>query len=203
VPDEQPGFLKSVFSAFAVVTAWVFVVGWAYLHTFFQFFGINTASLDFPVYHYCVFCFTQFVAFSSSGIALGILLLLLVLITWAGVQTTRKALAVAIGCGYLIIFWAGFHLATEHARTKAISVMGLDSPQPHILLEFEAVRTFQHDDLAKMLGSPDLRLLLETNDQLYVFVPVNTSDPHFSINVATIDRHQTPFSMRITKVQEK
>jgi hypothetical protein len=200
--SEQPtGFLKSVVSAFALVTAWVFVVGWAYLHTYYAYFGVNIDSLDFPVYHYFVFCYTQFVAFRWSGLGIAVLLLAFFLITWAGTQTVQKWLAVLIGCAYLFMFWAGFQLAVRNGETAAMENMGLRSPLPEIMLEFGDEKRFQYAATEKTVNSSDLRLLLETKDQLFVFVPVDTTAPKIHVSVLVIDRHEAPLSMRLVTVK--
>ena len=56
---------------------------------------------------------------------------------------------------------------------------------------------------AEALDSADLRLLLETEDDLFVFTPVDTSQGTVSVRVITIDRHSVPVSMRITTVDTK
>jgi hypothetical protein len=195
-PGRETGFLKSVVSSFALVTAWVFVIGWTYLHTYYVYFGVNIDSLDFPLYHHFVFCYAQFVAFSWSGIGIALLLLAFFLLTWAGTQTTRKAFAVLICCAYLFMFWAGFQLAVRNGRTAAIHDMGLSSPLPRIMLEFGDAKKIQYSDTEEAVNSSDLRLLLETKDQLFVFVPVDTTAPKVYVNVLEIDRHEVPLSMR-------
>ena len=179
--SEKPtGFLKSVVSAFALVTAWVFVVGWAYLHTYYAYFGVNVDSLDFPVYHYFVFCYTQFVAFSWSGVGIAVLLLAFFLTTWAGTQTVRKAWAVLICCAYIVMFWAGFELAVSNGKMAAMHDMGLRSPLPEVMLELGALQKVQYAATEAAVNSDRLRLLLETKDQLFVFVPVDTAGPEGS-----------------------
>jgi len=126
------------------VTAWVFVVGWAYLHTYYAYFGVNVDSLDFPVYHYFVFCYTQFVAFSWSGLSIAFLLLAFFLITWTGTQTVRKSLALLISCAYLFMFWAGFQLAVYNGKTAAMHNMGLDR------LALVAPENFPHPEARMM-----------------------------------------------------
>jgi hypothetical protein len=197
--DEKPGFLKSVVSAFGLVTAWVFVVGWAYLHAYYVYFGLNIDSLDFPVYHYFVFCYTQFVGFSWSGVGIGAVLFAFFLVTWAGTQTVRKGRAVLISCAYLFMFWAGFHLAVRNGKSAAIHDMGLHSPLPLIALELPEQKEKEIHDGAteEALNSSDLRLLLETKDQLFVFVPVDTNGQSVRVSVLAVDREITPLSMRI------
>ncbi len=200
--SEKPtGFLKSVVSAFALVTAWVFVVGWAYLHTYYAYFGVNVDSLDFPVYHYFVFCYTQFVAFSWSGVGIAVLLLAFFLTTWAGTQTVRKAWAVLICCAYIVMFWAGFELAVSNGKMAAMHDMGLRSPLPEVMLELGALQKVQYAATEAAVNSDRLRLLLETKDQLFVFVPVDTAGPKVQVSVLEIDRHEVPMSMRRVTVK--
>jgi hypothetical protein len=201
--DKKPGFLKSVVSAFGLVTAWVFVVGWAYLHAYYAYFGVNVDSLDFPAYHYLIFCYTQFVTFSWSGVGIAAVLFAFFLITWAGTQTVRKAWAVLISCTYLFMFWAGFHLAVRNGKNAAVHNMGLRSPLPLITLELakEKKKEIQDGATEEALGSSDLRLLLETKEQLFVFVPVDTTSQSVRVSVLAIDRQETPLSMRVVTVR--
>ncbi len=199
--EHPTGFLKSVVSAFALVTAWIFVVGWAYLHTYYAYFGVNVDSLDFPVYHFFVFCYTQFVAFTWSGLGIAILLLAFFLITWIGTQTTRRSLALLISCAYLFMFWAGFQLAVYNGKVAALHNVGLRSPLPEIMLEFESTKKIQYSAAEEAVDSSDLRLLLETKDQLFVFVPVDTTAPKVHVSVLTIDRRETPLMVRLVTVK--
>jgi hypothetical protein len=201
--DGRPGFLKSVVSAFGLVTAWVFVVGWAYLHAYYVYFGLNIDSLDFPVYHYFVFCYTQFIGFSWSGVGIAVVLFSFFLVTWAGTQTVRKGRAVLISCAYLFMFWAGFHLAVRNAKTAAMHDMGLHSPLPLIALELPDEKKKEIHDGATLetLSSSDLRLLLETKGQLFVFEPVDTKGQSFRVSVLAVDRQDAPLSMRIVTVR--
>jgi len=104
------------------VTAWVFVVGWTYLHTYYIYFGVNVDSLDFPIYHHFVFCYTQFVAFSWSG--MGIASYSSLLFDNLGRNSDRpKTMAVLICCAYLFMFWAGFQLALYNGKVAAMHDM--------------------------------------------------------------------------------
>ena len=199
--EKTTGFLKSVVSAFALVTAWVFVVGWTYLHTYYIYFGVNVDSLDFPIYHNFVFCYTQFVAFSWSGMGIAILLLAFFLITWAGTQTVRKPWAVLICCAYLFMFWAGFQLALYNGKVAAMHDMGLHSPLPEIMLELEDSKKIHYGATEEAVNSSELRLLLETKDQLFVFVPVDATAPKVHVSVLEINRHEAPLSMRLVTVK--
>jgi hypothetical protein len=118
--DESPGFLKSVISALSLVTAWTFVTGWIYLHTFYSYFGININSLDFPVYQYLIFCYTQFTASVWSALCMSALLIAFFLLTWAGVAATRLRWALAVSLGYLIPFGGGSFLAVHNAGEASI-----------------------------------------------------------------------------------
>jgi hypothetical protein len=197
--EQTAGFLKSVISAFALVTAWVFVVGWSYLHAYYALFGLNIDSLDFPMYHNLVFCYAQFVSFSWSGLLVALLLIAFFLITWMGTETESKTWAVLISCVYLFLFWAGFRLAVRNGRTAAVHDMGVSSPLPEILLEFD--KPVQYADTEEALASSHLRLLLETKDQVFVFVPIDTTARRAKISLLAIDRHEAPMTVRIVRIQ--
>src|ERR1017187_10443675 len=72
-PDVGGDLLKNTLGAGTIITAWIFVLGWTYLHTYYAYFGVNISSLSFPIYYYPVFVFTQFVSFHARGLFLGVL----------------------------------------------------------------------------------------------------------------------------------
>jgi hypothetical protein len=206
MPNDEPengkatGFLKSVVSAFALVTAWVFVVGWTYLHTYYQYFGLNIDSLDFPVYHFFLFCYAQFVNFTWTSLGIAFLLVAFFLITWAGTQTVVKSWAVLISCAYLFMFWAGFRLAVWNGKDAAFHHMGLSSPLPEVMLELN--KPPQYAAAEEALTSSKLRLLLETKDQLFVFLPVDTSGGSpLRVSVLAIGRQAASVSIRLVRVR--
>jgi len=200
--EEKTGFLKSVISAFSLVTAWTFVTGWTYLHAFYSFFGININSLDFPVYQYLIFCYTQFTASAWSSLGMSALVVAFFLLTWAGVEAAKLRWALAISIGYLVLFGGGFLIAVHNARGAAIRYMGIGTPLPNVMLETGDLK-LRYSATDDALNSADLRLLLETKDQLFVFRPVDTSRPTAKVRVIAVDRHSVPASMRIVTVDTK
>src|SRR5580704_1880691 len=112
----ESSFLKSVFGAAGIVTAWIFLLGWVYLHTYYEYFGLNVNALDFPSYHYLIFCFAQFVSFRWRGLIVGVLLLAVFMLTWWGTTIQKKFPAIVIGFAYLFVFWIGFHVAVADGK---------------------------------------------------------------------------------------
>jgi hypothetical protein len=197
--EEKSGFLKSVISAFSLVTAFTFVTGWTYLHAFYSYFGININSLDLPVYQYLIFCYTQFTSSTLSAIGMSVLMIAFFFLTWAGVEVSKLRWALAISIGYLILFGGGFLIAIHNAKAGAIRYMGIYTPLPNVMLETVDTK-IKYSATEDALDSADLRLLLETKDELFVFRPVDTSKPQARVRVITIDRHSVPVSMRMTTV---
>jgi hypothetical protein len=196
---EETQFLKSVLSAFVLVTAWVFVIGWTYLRVYYVDFGINVDSLGFPVYRYFVFSFAQFVALQGYGPWIGILLILFFFATWVGMQTKSKPVALLVSCSYLLLFWVGFYMTVHDAKAEARRDMGRCSTRPMIQIEMPDKEKIKYHWAKWALTSNNLRLLIETDDQLFVFVPVDTetTKPTFPIKVLAIDRHAIVATTRI------
>lgn len=198
--EGSVGFLNGVLSAFVLVIAWIFVMGWTYLHTYYACFGVNVNSLDFPVYHYLTFCYAQFVSFHWGGLLVALMLLALFFVTWAGTSVKRKTLALVIATAYLLLFWGGFHIAIRNGKTAALEDMGLSSPLPQVVLEIKSTEKPSDSSVEEALGSANLRLLLETGDRLFVFEPVYTKSNVLRVHVLEISRGETPFFMRIARM---
>jgi hypothetical protein len=204
--NEETGFLKSVISAFALVTAWVFVVGWTYLHTYYLDFGINADSLGFPIYRYFVLTFTQFVTLQRYGLETGVMLVLFFFATWMGMQTRSKVAAMIISFSYLLLFWAGFHFTVQDAKAEARRDMGLCSTRPQLMVEMPNVGQIKYDWASDAIRSSyDLRLLAETNDQIFAFVPINTdtTQPTYQVKVLAIDKHELLATTRIVTLTNR
>jgi hypothetical protein len=109
---------------------------------------------------------------------------------------------VLVGSAYLLLFWAGFHLASYDGKVQAMNDMGAKSPLPIIMPEFkDANKEFQFSRTREALENADLRLLLETGDRLFVFVPlVKTDTPLARVGVVEIGRDQMPVSMRLVRI---
>jgi len=195
------GFLSSVLGTGSLALAWIYVMGWSYLHAYYRFFGININSLDFPVSHYLTFCFTQFASFRWTGILLGLLALVLFLLIWLGTKTNRKAAAVLLGVGILALFWFGFWIAFRDARAAALSDMSLSSPQPIIVIEWKQDQKFINDDIDHPLRSDELRLLLETKEHIYVFKPVDTRREPLQVKVIELSRAEIAGTLRIVRAK--
>jgi hypothetical protein len=185
--DKEPGkyFLKSISGAIILVIAWLFALGWTYLHNYYRYFGINVNSLDFPIFHYLVFSFTQFVSFRWPGLFLAGMMLLILALIWVGMKTERVLAAFCISIVYLVIFGTGFFVATLDARKAAFGDMGPDSALPQFVFELKEKPSFEEHTIQNALESADLRLLLETHDHVFVFQPL-TKEPE-NMSSATVD----------------
>lgn len=204
--DGQSGgsFLKRVVGAIALVTAWLFALGWTYLHDYYRYFGINVSSLDFPVYHYLIFSLARFVSFRLPGLFLALMITLILALIGAGMQTQRIIWAFPITVCYLLIFWSGFWVAALDARQAAFRDMGPDSSLPQFVFEPKEGKQLQEHTLQTALDSPDLRLLLESKDRVFVFEPL-AKDPDEArsayVNVLEIDIHDVTPSVRVVRVK--
>jgi hypothetical protein len=204
--DGQSGgsFLKSVVGALALVTAWLFALGWTYLHNYYRYFGININSLDFPVYHYLIFSFTQFVSFRLPGLFLALMITVILALIWVGMKTRRIIWAFLITVCYLLIFWGGFLVAARDARRAAFHDMGPSSALPQFVFELKDGKRLQEHTIQAALDSPDLRLLLQSGDRVFVFEPLQ-KDPDQTqsayVNVLQIDIHDLNPSVRVVRVK--
>jgi hypothetical protein len=199
-----PGFLKSVLGASGLITAWVFVMGWAYLYTYYEYFGVNVNSLGFPVYHYLLFCFAQFVTFRWTGVLIGLLIVAVFLLTWAGTTTVKKTWAVSISVSYLVLFWIGFHFAVVDGASTAVEDMGVNSSLPLISVELkDSNRRFKYGMIEQTLQSQYLRLLLSNEDRLFVFVPVDTTQQVVHVRVVEVDRSDIVATIRGVNIKTK
>lgn len=195
------GFLSAVFGVSSMITAWVFVTGWSYLHTYYAFFGININSLDVPVSHFLVFCFTQFVSFRWTGVGVGLLIVLVFVLVWVGAVTHRKITALLVGMSYLFLVWLGFRISYTDAKTAALRDMSKGSPLPRVLIEVDTSKPIMHEDVQAPLESSDLRLLLETKDRVYVFVPVDSARKPTYVQVLEVNQSNYGSTLRIVRVQ--
>jgi hypothetical protein len=211
VADEETGknqeeestdsFLHSTLGAGTIITAWIFVLGWTYLHVYYTYFGININSLDFPVYHYLTFFFTQFVSFELGGLFLGALILAVFALAWFGNIVRRRINGVVVGLGFLALFWLGFHVSEANAARAAKEDMAKASTLPQIAIELKEQHTFVDGDVEAILGSSDLRLLLEDKDHLFVFVPVDLKRHPLYVNTVSIDKSEVISTLRTVRVK--
>lgn len=200
-PVDRSGFLASALSSGAIITAWVFVLGWTYLHAYYQFFGINVNALVFPVYHYLVFFFAQFVSFHWQGWLLGAMMLVVFMVIWIGNMVRRVYWAILIGVLLLGLFWGGFHVAERDATYAALQDMGPASSYPVVTLEFKTRPQFQYGAVQDELASSDLRLLLENEDRIFVFQPLKTYDAPIYLDVLALDRKDLIVSKRTVRIR--
>ncbi len=198
---KRPGFLASVLGSGAIITAWVFVLGWTYLHAYYQFFGINVNALGFPVYHYLVFLFAQFVSFHLQGWLLGSMMLGVFLLTWVGNTVERLHWAVLIGFLLMCFFWGGFRLAERDATYAALQDMGPNTSRPLITLEFKDKHQFQYGAVEEEVESSNLRLLLENEDRIFVFEPLKTYNGPMYVDVLALDRKELVVSKRTVRIR--
>jgi hypothetical protein len=199
----SPGeFLKRTLGASTIITAWLFVVGWAYLHTYFAYFGINIASLDFSIYTYFAEDFAQLVSNNAHGVLFGLLILCMFTLIWFGDRVIHKIAGLAIGVAVLLLFWIGFQLARTNAFRAAQRDIELrTSALPLVNAEFSDHHDFVDGDISVFLESSDLRLLWETKDTLFVFVPVNTAQPQVFVRVLALDRSKILASLRSERIK--
>lgn len=199
--SKSSGFLKSALGSSAIITGWVFVLGWTYLHTYYQYFGININALGFPVYHYFVFFFAQFVSFQWKGLLLGGMMLGVFVVSWLGNSVNRWYWAIVVGVLLLAFFWGGFHIAERDATYAALQDMGPNTSRPIVTLEFKEPPHFQYGAVEDELGSSNLRLLLENEDRIFLFEPLKTYAGPLYIDVLALDRKDLIVSKRTVRIQ--
>lgn len=199
--DGADSFLHSTLGAGTIIVAWIFVLGWTYLHVYYTYFGININSIDFPTYHYLTFLFAQFVSFQWRGLFLGALILGVFCLAWFGNIVRNKITGLLVGLGFLALFWVGFHVAEANAAQAAKEDMGKSSTLPQIAVEFKQPKTFVDGDLEDALNSADLRLLLEDKDHLLVFVPVDVQHSPVYVNTVSIEKSEVAATLRTVRVK--
>jgi hypothetical protein len=197
-------FLKSVFGAGGLLTAWIFVMGWSYLYTYYEYFGLNINSLEVPIYQYFLFCFTQFVSFRWNALIVAPMMLAVFLLTWVGTSVRRKRWGVAVAVAYLVLFWLGFRFSVTDGVKRAVEDMSDSSYLPLIALEFRTPdQSFKYGVIEQSLASNRLRLLIENKDRLFVFVPVDTKDPIARVTLFEIDRKDVLVTTRSVNILTK
>jgi hypothetical protein len=202
--SPNPEFLKGVFGAGGLLTAWIFVMGWSYLYTYYEYFGLNINSLELPIYQYFVFCFTQFVSFRWNTFLVAPMILGVFMLTWLGTSVRRKRWGIAVAVAYLALFWLGFWFSVTDGTKRAVEDMSVSSYLPLITLEFKIPdQSFKYGAIEQSLASNQLRLLIENKDRLFVFVPVNTSDPVAHVTLFEIDRKDVFVTMRSVNILTK
>ena len=199
--DSADSFLHSTLGAGTIITAWIFVLGWTYLHVYYTYFGININSLDFPIYHYLTFFFAQFVSFQLRGLFLGALIVAVFCLAWFGNMVRNRIAGLLVGLGFLTLFWLGFHVAEANASQAAKEDMGKNSALPQIAVEFKQPKTFVDGDLDAIMNSSDLRLLLENKDQLFVFVPVDIQNTPVYVNAVSIEKSEVAETLRKVRIK--
>jgi hypothetical protein len=210
-PDKKQGndegrgtFLKGVLGAIALVIAWLFVLGWTYLHNYYRYFGINVNSLAFPTYHYLLFSFAQFVSFRLPGLFLALMMICILLLLWAAMSTRSTILAVLITAAYLAIFWCSFLVSAHNARSAAFHDMGPNSSLPQFVFELKNNPTFQDHTIQSAVEFPDLRLLLKNGDHIFVFEALDTDPEEMRtpyVRVLELDSKDLGPSVRVVRVK--
>jgi hypothetical protein len=202
--SPNPEFLKGVLGAGGLLTAWIFVMGWSYLYTYYEYFGLNINSLELPIYQYFLFCFTQFVSFRWNAFIVAPMILGLFMLTWMGTSVRRKRWGFAVAVASLALYWIGFRFSVSDGTKRAIEDMSDSSYLPLITLEFKNPnQAFKYGVIEQSLNSNQLRLLIENKDRLFVFVPVNTSDPIARVTLFEIDRKDVFVTMRSVNILTK
>jgi hypothetical protein len=197
-PSQTPGLLQSVFSAGTLITAWIFAVGWTYLHTYYRHFGVNVNSLGFPSYHYLLFAFAQFASFLGARLLLGSMCLTITLLVAWGVSTQKPRWAIVLGALYLLLFWLGFRVAFSEGRSAALTDMSPCSALPEIAIEIRQGSESKLDLVLNALNTDDLRVLYENSDRILVFVPIKVGVS--TLRVIDVDRKNVLYSIRTTNV---
>jgi hypothetical protein len=201
VKRAEGSFLHSTIGASVILSAWVFVLGWTYLHVYYAYFGININSLDFPVYHYMTFFFAQFVSFGWRGVYLGTLILAAFFLAWAGEGARSWIAGLFVGLGFLLLFWLGFHVAESNATEAARQDMSMASTLPQVEIEFKQQSALVNGDVQTLLNSPNLRLVLEDDTHLFVFVPVDLTKASALVNTVSVERSQVSCTLRTVRVK--
>jgi hypothetical protein len=199
--DGADSFLHSTLGAGTIIVAWIFVLGWTYLHVYYTYFGINLNSLDFPTYHFLTFFFAQFVSFQWRGLFLGVLILGVFCLAWFGSVVRNRIAGLLVGLGFVALFWLGFHVAEANASQAAKEDMGKASSLPQIAIEFKQPKTFVDGDIDAIINSSDLRLLLEDKDHLFVFVPVDLDHSPVYVNSVGIEKSEVSATLRTVRVK--
>ena len=202
-PHARPsGFVKHTLGATTIILAWLYVVGWAYLHAYFAYFGINISTLDLSVYNYFTAVFIQLVSGGSHGILLSCMVLSLFALIWFGDRVSHTLSGLAIGIAVLILFWAGFQLTRVNAREAAQrDIAPKTTTLPTVSIEYTNPHSFVDGDIDDILSSAYLRLLWETKDTMYVFVPVNMNQDRVVVRVVGVDRANVLASIRSERIK--
>jgi hypothetical protein len=202
--QENGAFLKTILGASALVTAWLFVLGWTYLHNYYRYFGINVNELNLPTYHYLLFSFAQFVSFRLPGLFLAIMMILILLLLWAAMRTRRALVAVLITAAYLAIFWCGFLISAHDARSAAFHDMGPNSSLPQFVFELKNNPAFQDQTIQSAVQFPDLRLLLTNSNRIFVFEALDTDPAKMKapyVRLLELDSKELNPSVRVIRVK--
>jgi hypothetical protein len=201
---KQPsGFLESIFGAAGLVAAWLFILGWRYLYTYYQHFGVNINSLNFPVYHYLAFSVPQFTSFGWLRVlSVFLATFLLLVLAWVGMKTQSKPLAFFIIACCLALVWGGSYLARLNGSSAASQDMaeGPGSSLPVILMELKDRKNLNASpEIDEALQPAIFRLLLENGDRLFVFKPPGPDADR--IQVLEIGRNDVSTSMRLVPLK--
>jgi hypothetical protein len=195
-----PGFLSTVIGTGTLITAWLFAVGWTYLHTYYRHFGVNINSLKFASSQYVVFAFAQFVSFPRARLLLGLLCLCVVLFVWWGASAKKPLWVALLAVIYLLLFWGGFLVAYAEAHEAALKDMRVGSSLPRIVIEMKKDNDSKFDLVDQIIRSADLRILIEDDDRLLVFVPQQLSGTTATVRVLDVRRQEVLYSVRATTV---
>jgi hypothetical protein len=183
-----------------LMTAWVFTVGWTYLHTYYRHFGVNINSLNFAPSQYFVFAFVQFVSFPNGRFLLGALsVCAAVLVAWSTLSKRLTWLAV-LSVLYLLLLLGGFRTAYRQAHEAALKDMQEGSSLPRILLQMKKDNNSKYNMIDQIIRSPDLRILIEDDDRLLVFVPKRLNAPTAIVRVLEVRHQEVLYSVRTTTV---
>jgi hypothetical protein len=147
------------------------------------------------------FFFAQFVSFGWRGLYLGTLILAAFFLAWVGEGARNWVSALLVGLGFLLLFWVGFHVAESNATEAAQQDMGMASTLPQVEIEFKQPSALVNGDLQTALNSPNLRLVLEDDTHLFVFVPVDLTKVSALVETVSIERSQVSCTLRTVRVK--
>jgi len=191
----RPVFVGSVIEAGALLAAWIFVAGWAYVYAYYEQFAININSLNIPAHHFPVFVFAFMASLEWEGIILALLFIGIGMILFWGTQIEKKSWALVFGFTLIVVFIFSFILAARGGRKLARLNSGADSSLPRIVVQLKDGVPIRHADVDQALKSSNLRLLVEQDDRLFVFEPLSAGQGRVTLKVYEFKRGEVIYSI--------
>jgi hypothetical protein len=178
--------------AVAVITAWLYAVGWTYVSQYFIQFRIPLLMLDLPLQHY--FVYGGLVLWKRAWLSLGIIITLVALawgcVRWAS-TFGRFAISAIMVMIVLTLFWIGHSASVATARAEFLKQQQNDYPaypRIAILLKKETSEALG-DRLGDIAKTDCGRLLLFSSGRLFLIRPV-AGVPSASLDVFVLPTDQ-------------